>query len=258
MAIVGEDDAGDIGASAPVDVGANAPVDVVAKATFTELARLLRHGSGFEQTCVVLSTAALAVIPGCDHASITVLLSNGTFTTFGATDDVVETADAIQREVGEGPCLEASIDEDIKHDRDLAQNPTWPRFAERLREVTSVRSALACPLVLDGQRGGALNLFADTADAFTDEDVSNAAVLAAFASVAVAGALARDRAEQLSVAVTTNRTIGAAVGILMATHRINQADAFAMLSAASQRVNRKLHDLAADIAAGSGTEQPLG
>jgi hypothetical protein len=44
----------------------------------------------------------------------------------------------------------------------------------------------------------------------------------------------------------------------MATHHISQPDAFAMLSAASQRVNRKLHDLAADIAASSGTEQSLG
>jgi GAF domain-containing protein len=239
-------------------VGEDSADEVVTSATFTQLAQLLRDGRGFEQTCAVLSKAALAVIPGCDHASITVLAANRSFTTFGATDDVVETADAIQREVGEGPCLEASIDEDIKHDSDLAQHPTWPRFAARLLEVTPVRAALACPLVLDGRRGGALNLFADTAGAFTEDDVSNAAVLAAFASVAVAAALERDRAEQLSVAVTTNRTIGAAVGILMATHRISQPEAFAMLSAASQRVNRKLHDLAADIAAGSGTEQPLG
>jgi GAF domain-containing protein len=242
MVMVSEDDAG----------------EAVTNTTFTQLARLLRDGRGFEHTCSVLSSAALAVISGCDHASIAVLASSRTFTTFGATDDIVETADAIQREVGEGPCLEASIDEDIKHDRDLSKHPTWPRFAARLLERTPIRAALACPLVLDGNRGGALNLFADTPGAFTEEDVSNAAVLAAFASVAVAGALERDRAEQLSIAVTTNRTIGAAVGILMATHHISQPDAFAMLSAASQRVNRKLHDLAADITASSGTEQPLG
>jgi len=224
---------------------------VAANTTFTELALLLRDRRGFAQTCTVLSNAALGIIPGCAHASIAVLAPSRTFTTFGATDDIVEIADTIQREVGEGPCLEASTDEDIKHDRDLAEHPTWPRFAARLLEVTPIRAALACPLVLDGNRGGALNLFADAPNAFTDEDVENAAVLAAFASVAVAGALARDKAEQLSIAVTTNRTIGAAVGILMATHHISQPDAFAMLSAASQRVNRKLRDLAADIAAGS-------
>lgn len=36
----------------------------------------------------------------------------------------------------------------------------------------------------------------------------------------------------------------------MTTHHISQPDAFAMLSAASQRVNRRMRDLAADIVGG--------
>ena len=89
----------------------------------------------------------------------------------------------------------------------------------------------------------------------TPDDVANAAVLASFASVAVEAALERESSTQLRVALDTNRTIGAAVGILMATHNLPQEDAFAMLSAASQRVNRKLRDLAADIVARTGRPQ---
>jgi GAF domain-containing protein len=222
-----------------------------AHVAFTQLALLLRNGQDPQQTCETLSRAASAVIAGCDHAGVAVLAPDGRFTTFAASDAVAEVADAIQREVGEGPCLEASIDEVITHDRDLAVRPTWPRFAARLLSETPVRSALACPLVLDGRRSGALNLFADTVGAFTDDDVANAAVLAAFASVAVAAAVEREHSAQLTVAMLTNRTIGTAVGILMATHGISQTDAFAMLSASSQRVNRKLRDLAAEIVDGS-------
>jgi GAF domain-containing protein len=225
------------------------------RATFVQLARLFRDGGSPQETCEVVARACLEVVGGCDHAGVGVLSRTGVFTTLSATDDVAEIADALQRETGEGPCLEASIDEDIKHDQDLADNPTWPRFAGRLLESTPVRSVLACPLVLDGRRGGALNMFADRTGAFTRDDVANAAVLASFASVAVAAAFGRETTAQLRVALDTNRTIGAAVGILMATHHVPHEDAFAMLATASQRVNRKLSDVAAGIVENTGRLQ---
>jgi hypothetical protein len=223
--------------------------------TFAALAQLLRDGRSPAETCEVVARAAVQVIVGCDHASVAVLSPTGKFTTLSGTDQVVEIADRLQQETGEGPCLEASLDQDIKHDQDLATAPTWPRFSARLLESTPVRSALACPLVLDGRRGGALNMFGDRAGAFTVDDIANAAVLSSFASIAVAAALDREDSAQLRSALDTSRTIGAAIGILMATHRIAQEDAFAMLSTASQRVNRKLRDLAADIVTRAGGPQ---
>jgi AmiR/NasT family two-component response regulator len=50
--------------------------------------------------------------------------------------------------------------------------------------------------------------------------------------------------------MATNREIGAAVGILMATHRISADEAFALLSKSSQRLNRKLRDIAGGIVHG--------
>lgn len=226
------------------------------RATFAQLALLFRDGGSPEETCTVIAKTALEVIEGCDHAGVAVLSPKGQFSTLSATDQVVEIADALQRETGEGPCLEASLDEDIKHDSDLTIAPTWPRFAARLIESTPVRSALACPLVLDGRRGGALNLFSDRTAAFTAEDVANAAVLASFASIAVAAALERESSAQLRVALDSNRTIGAAIGILMATHNVSQEEAFTMLSAASQRVNRRIRDLAEGIVAGAAVQKP--
>jgi GAF domain-containing protein len=225
------------------------------RAIFMQLAQLFRDGGSPQETCEVIARAWLDVVGGCDHAGVAVLSPTGVFTTLSATDHVAEIADALQRETGEGPCLEASVEEDIKHDGDLAENPTWPRFAGRLLELTPVRSSLACPLVLDGRRGGALNMVGDRTGAFTPDDVANAAVLASFASVAVAASLERENSAQLRVALDTNRTIGAAVGILMATHNLPQEAAFSMLSAASQRVNRKLSDLAAGIVENTGRPQ---
>ena len=51
----------------------------------------------------------------------------------------------------------------------------------------------------------------------------------------------------LRVALETNRNIGAAIGILMSQHKINQEQAFNLLRTASQHCNRKLRDLALDV-----------
>ena len=53
---------------------------------------------------------------------------------------------------------------------------------------TPVRAMLAVPLVDEGRRSGALNVFADRTGVFDDEALETAAILASFASVALAGA----------------------------------------------------------------------
>jgi len=60
----------------------------------------------------------------------------------------------------------------------------------------------------------------------------------------------QEHGEQLEMALTTSREIGIAVGILMNQSRLDRTAAFRCLSQASQRMNIKLHDLAAGIVAG--------
>jgi GAF domain-containing protein len=112
---------------------------------------------------------------------------------------------------------------------------------------TPVRAMLAVPMFAEGRRTGALNVFADRTGAFDEGSVAQATILASFSSVAIASAGHSERAAQYEQGMATNREIGAAVGILMATHKISQAAAFDMLSGASQRLNRKLRDIAASI-----------
>ncbi|UQX89292.1 ANTAR domain-containing protein [Jatrophihabitans telluris] len=53
--------------------------------------------------------------------------------------------------------------------------------------------------------------------------------------------------ENLRQAVLTSREIGAALGILMVTHKATQDEAFALLRSYSQHTHRKLRDVAADV-----------
>ncbi|MGY1604387.1 ANTAR domain-containing protein [Geodermatophilus sp. SYSU D00815] len=60
-------------------------------------------------------------------------------------------------------------------------------------------------------------------------------------------AVAERRAGNLEVALTSNRRIGMAIGILMARHRLTEARAFDLLRQCSNRRNVKLAALAEDV-----------
>jgi GAF domain-containing protein len=222
------------------------PTDRPTRQTFALIAERLRQGRTVEDTYRAISEAAITLIDGCDHAGIGVL-DRGRFTTAAANDHIVEIIDGLQREAGEGPCLEASVEEMWQLDNDLTQDAQWPALAKLVTQQTPVRSALALPLVHEGRRSGALNLFADRPGVFDEQATETAAILAAFASVAIVAAQQRQRADELQEGLETNREIGAAVGMLMASHNVSADEAFALLSQASQRLNRKLRDLAADM-----------
>jgi hypothetical protein len=60
-------------------------------------------------------------------------------------------------------------------------------------------------------------------------------------------ARANNQVANLEIALTSNRDIGTAIGILMNSHLITQAQAFSMLRTASQHGHRKLRDVANDV-----------
>jgi AmiR/NasT family two-component response regulator len=104
---------------------------------------------------------------------------------------------------------------------------------------------LSFPLAA-GERA-ALNLFADEAGAFDDEDIELGGVLASHASTLLALAEAEETATNLRAALQHSRDIGAAVGILMALRRTTREEAFGLLRVASQHTHRKLHELALEV-----------
>ena len=105
-------------------------------------------------------------------------------------------------------------------------------------------------LLVDGRKAGALNLFSDTPGGFTSESVSQASVLASFASVALMTLTAREQSGSLLKALDSNREIGKAVGLLMAAHKVSQERAFEILDKTSQDLNMKLVEVAAKVVQG--------
>jgi len=63
------------------------------------------------------------------------------------------------------------------------------------------------------------------------------------------GVLNQEHVDELQAALKSSRTIGAAIGILMANRQVGQDDALTILKETSQRTNTKLRDLAETLVA---------
>jgi GAF domain-containing protein len=212
-------------------------------AQFAAVARVLQAEPTVDHTLARMTELAVSVIEGCDHAGITVV-RRGRPETMAATDDVPARVDAIQYQTRQGPCLAAITDERTYRSHDLATEQRWPQFAHRAAAETGVRSMLAYRLFTHEDTLGALNLYSRDPKAFDDDVVPIGAVFAAHAAMAFAQAREHEQISQLEEAVTSNRRIGMAIGILMTRRRIGSDDAFDLLRTASQLGNRKLRDIA--------------
>lgn len=194
----------------------------------------------------VVQVVARAV-PNAEYAALTLLRRDGPPETLASSGQLACDVDAIQYATGEGPCLQAAACDDVVRADDLTVDTQWPRFAARAVEDTGVRSMCGVRMLLAGPDRGALNLYATTPHAFTDLDVAVGAVLSSFASVALRAAAYQDRSAHLSQALQSNRQIGMAIGVLMGRDLLTEEQAFARLREASQHLNRKLRDIAAEV-----------
>jgi transcriptional regulator with GAF, ATPase, and Fis domain len=217
---------------------------------FASLAQVVYTPGGMDDVFAQLCQAAPLVVPGCDHASLMLRKPGrhaGRFFTAAASDETARRIDAAEIELGDGPCMDAILEEAAQVEDDLTRHGQWPRLAEWILAHTPVRGAVGYRLIVGEEKVGALNLFSDTPGAFTENAVNQAAVFAAFASVAVNAAIHNERAETLQAGLESNREIGKAVGLLMAFHKIGDAEAFQMLRKTSQDLNLKLAEVAQQI-----------
>jgi ANTAR domain/GAF domain len=212
---------------------------------FQTLARLIYIGSSYDEIYQHLVDTAPRVVSGCDHASL-MLARNDGYETAAASDEVARHIDELEREVGEGPCVDAIEEEAGQVDPDITKNSAWPRLAERVLADTPVRGMAGYRIVLEGKKVGALNLFSDTPGAF-EHGGDEGAVLSAFASVALLSVSNRERADSLRRGLESNREVGKAIGLLMAAHQIGSDNAFELLRKASNDMNMKLTEVAREV-----------
>lgn len=223
------------------------PADAAVAGVFQSLATLVYASDDFSAVHQAVVDAAPRLVEGCDHASLMLRNTDGRFLTAAASDDVAELIDTYERELGEGPCLDAIVDDTVFHDADLLDGSPWPRLSAQVLDTTPVRGMAGFRLLVGDQKTGALNLFCDRPGGLDAASVDQGIVLASFVTVALLAAHERQAANTLRAGLTSNREIGKAVGLLMAFHKITDAEAFTMLRKASQDMNIKLAEVARQV-----------
>lgn len=217
-------------------------------ADFSEAAKILFAKDSVGQTLAQVVGLAVATIEGCDLAGV-FLVEGGEVATRARTSPLVVEVDELQHRTGEGPCLDAVTWGTPYYADDLGEDPRWPRFSPQAA-AAGIRSVYAVPLSVDSPVG-ALNLYAPLPGAFGVVDRARGVLLAALASLAVSSAQSREdeerQADNLRAALVTREVIGQAQGILMERERITPDQAFDVLRRASQRLNRKLHEIAQSL-----------
>lgn len=226
-------------------------VDEVAEA-LSAMARDLEEHDNPDAMVAAIVSAAVAMVPGAEEGSISVVLGHRHVRSEAPTGEMPRRVDAIQEEVQQGPCLDAAYQQQTVRVADMTTEQRWPLFAARAAE-TGVASMLSLQLYVEGDNLGALNLYARTPDAFTDDSEQTGLLVAAHAAIAYIGA--RKQA-QLDRALINRDLIGQAKGMLMERYQITGERAFLLLSRVSQHSNRKLHHVAADLVE-SGTATGL-
>ena len=214
--------------------------------TFADLAGIIYACDDIDEVYAAVCSAAPGLITGCDHASV-MLCHDGRFFTGASSDEVARYVDGLERELGEGPCVDAIEDKTAYNVPDLTSSNPWSKLTERLLIETPVRGSAGFRMMVDDKKVGALNLFADKAGAFTSTSVNEATVLASFISVALTAAHERQSAASLRDGLLSNREIGMAVGLLMAFHKVNSEQAFEILRKTSQDMNIKLVEVARQL-----------
>jgi GAF domain-containing protein len=184
-------------------------------------------------------------VPGCDFCGVSLRRGDGRVDTPASTHRIVDQADELQYELGEGPCLDAIWVDDTYVIDNMLLEERWPQWAPKaaalgLRSILSVRLATPRDLV------GGLNLYSADVAAFDDDAVVMAHIYAAHATNAIA---ATSEVDHLRTALQSRHQIGVAQGLLMQRYGLSEEAAFQVLSRHSQNSNVRLRDVAAQLVA---------
>lgn len=212
---------------------------------------LLMSRESMRSVLTKVAGAAKTMLGADVEASVT-LVERGRPSAASWTGLLAFELDEVQFGLDHGPCLESAVSGGIILVPEMRTETRWPDFTPRAVEKGAA-SSVSVPLPIQHDLQAALNVYGTVPDRFGPPAVEVAVGLAGRAAVAISNKHSYDglarTVEQLQEATAHRAVIEQAKGLLMGRHGIDADQAFALLSAMSQRENKKLRLLAAEIMA---------
>lgn len=227
-----------------VPLQTSTPTEVAS--VMTQLGAVLLSRETLETTVELVTRLAVETIPGTAGAGVTLVDARGRQTA-AASDPFVVEVDALQYAFDSGPCLTAWQEQTTVKINDLALETRWPQWTAAASEL-GVQAMLSVPLTSTDASVGAIKVYSRQAEVYDQRAEQLLGLFAQQAGALLANMVALSDARRLSTELTgalANRdVIGQAKGVLMAQGAVDDQVAFALLAAASQRSNVKVHEVA--------------
>jgi hypothetical protein len=208
------------------------------------VAESLRYPADTQEALAAITVGAVEAVPGIEHVSVSITSQHGQIQTLAPTDILAVQADELQYELGEGPCLDAVLDQPVVQVNDIRTDLRWPAYGPRVAKQLGIGSQLAFQFRAEPHARGGLNLYSSRANAITTETHQIGVLFANLAAVALGWTR---QAQSLTDALETRTMIGQAIGVLMERYRLDPDRAFGFMVRTSQAANIKLREVAAGI-----------
>lgn len=219
----------------------------------TQVATTLHAPIDLDATLEQITACPVNTIARVDYASVSVTHATGTITTLAATAPLAEKVDQLQYEAGEGPCLDAALQDPVVVVEQLGTDSRWPAYGPQAADLGLISQVAFQFRARHDQVRGALNLYSATPAAIEPHVIQVGALFAEQVAVAMGWHAYQDN---LRKALASREEIGIAIGILMQRYGLTPERAFTFLARTSQTANMKLRDVAAGIVKHAAGDAP--
>ncbi len=218
-----------------------------------QLRASIARGDGRTAGLLELCTAGVEITE-VSGASIMLMIGDEPQAALCATNSVSELIEELQFTYGEGPCIDAHRRNISVAEPDLAA-PSVPRWAAFSRGAVAegVRAVFGFPIQVGTIRLGALNLYRDASGPLTDDQHSDALIVAESSARTIiatqAGAAPGALGAELEAGTALRFVVHQATGMVAVQLEIGVTEALVRLRAFAFAQNRTVLDVAGDVVA---------
>ncbi|MFF2028702.1 GAF and ANTAR domain-containing protein [Arthrobacter sp. NPDC058192] len=206
---------------------------------FARVTGLLLTEPVVDRAVANLAQAAHQSLAGSAGAGGTLIDAQGRPTSTASTNSLVQEADRLQYELGDGPCLSAWASARAVRVDDLRVEQRWPEWSAAAARL-GLLSCISVPLLVPDVTGhggpepiGAMKVYSDQPYAFDEHSEEVLSLLAGSAALILANLQARERAATLSEALKgalhSRSVIDLAKGVLMERLHVTERSALQVM-----------------------------
>lgn len=200
-----------------------------------------------------LCRAAVGALPATGIA-VTLHMDAGGQVTVAASNLLTEEIEDFQYSLGEGPCLDAYATSRPVMTSDLVATDRWPIYTGEVA-ARGIRAVFAFPLQAGAARVGAMDVYRDEVGALSEEALAVALTFAEVATLILLDA-PLGRSVIAEDAVDDHVEVFQAQGRVMIQLHVPLTEAIARLRAHAFASDRRLSDVARDVARGNLVLEP--